>query len=82
MIISIEAHTCYQLHGVLWDGELPDSSGSFDGWWQLNKTSIIIEASEYIQELKQKVEELNQDIANAKTSSDQNFLPMVFSQSL
>ncbi|XP_014493617.1 uncharacterized protein LOC106755903 isoform X1 [Vigna radiata var. radiata] len=43
----------------------------------LNKTSIIIDASKYIQELKQKVEELNQDLANAQTSTDQNTLPMV-----
>ncbi|BAT86484.1 hypothetical protein VIGAN_04414000 [Vigna angularis var. angularis] len=44
----------------------------------LNKTSIIIDASKYIQELKQKVEELNQDLANAQTSTGQNTLPMVF----
>jgi len=50
----------------------------FAGWWQLKKTSIIIDASKYIQELKQKVEELNQDLANAQTSTDQNTLPMVF----
>ncbi|KAG2406745.1 hypothetical protein LR48_Vigan03g302100 [Vigna angularis] len=43
----------------------------------LNKTSIIIDASKYIQELKQKVEELNQDLANAQTSTGQNTLPMV-----
>ncbi|CAN6569049.1 unnamed protein product [Malus baccata var. baccata] len=44
----------------------------------LNKTSIIVDASKYIEELKQKVERLNQDIANAQTtssSSDQNPLP-------
>ncbi|CAJ1857653.1 unnamed protein product [Sphenostylis stenocarpa] len=43
----------------------------------LNKTSIIIDASKYIQELKQKVEKLNQDVTNAQASSDQNTLPMV-----
>ncbi|KAL5734486.1 hypothetical protein ACOSP7_032347 [Xanthoceras sorbifolium] len=42
----------------------------------LNKTSIIVDASKYIEELKQKVESLNQDIATAQTSSDQNPLPM------
>lgn len=48
------------------------------GWWQLDKTSIIIDASKYIEELKEKVERLNQDVANAQTSSDQNTLPMVY----
>lgn len=46
--------------------------------WQLNKTSIIIDASKYIEELKQKVGRLNQEIATAETSSDLNPLPMVF----
>ncbi|XP_042492025.1 uncharacterized protein LOC122071706 [Macadamia integrifolia] len=40
----------------------------------INKTSIIVDASKYIEELKQKVERLNQDIAN---SSDPNPLPVV-----
>ena len=48
--------------------------------WQLNKTSIIIDASKYIRDLKQKVERLNQDMAAAQTSSDQNPLPMVLSE--
>ncbi|KAJ4720171.1 Transcription factor bHLH61-like protein [Melia azedarach] len=48
----------------------------------LNKTSIVVDASKYIQELKQKVERLNQDIANAQTSSDQNTLPMVTVETL
>ncbi|XP_030931933.1 uncharacterized protein LOC115957750 [Quercus lobata] len=43
----------------------------------LNENSIIIDASKYIQELKQKVERLNQDIATSRTSSDQNPLPVV-----
>ncbi|KAJ1417742.1 hypothetical protein SESBI_16412 [Sesbania bispinosa] len=43
---------------------------------KVNKTSIIIDASKYIEGLKQKVERLNQDIANAQTSSDAT-LPMV-----
>ncbi|KAK7861340.1 transcription factor bhlh93 [Quercus suber] len=43
----------------------------------LNENSIIIDASKYIQELKQKVERLNQDIATSRTSSDQNPLPVL-----
>ncbi|XP_021299169.1 transcription factor SCREAM2-like isoform X1 [Herrania umbratica] len=42
----------------------------------LNKTSIIVDASKYIEELKQKVERLNQDIEAAQTSNHQNPLPM------
>ncbi|KAK9282597.1 hypothetical protein L1049_010814 [Liquidambar formosana] len=42
----------------------------------LNKTSIIVDASKYIEELKHKVERLNQDIATAQNSSDQNPLPV------
>lgn len=49
------------------------------GLWQLNKTSIIVDASKYIEKLKQKVERLNQEIASAETSSVHNPLPMVFS---
>lgn len=45
--------------------------------WQVNKTSIIIDASKYIEELKQKVERLNEDIGVAQSSTDQNPLPMV-----
>ncbi|KAL2332813.1 hypothetical protein Fmac_014026 [Flemingia macrophylla] len=48
----------------------------------LNKTSTIIDASKYIQELKQKVERLSHDVANAQTSSHQNTLPMVTVESL
>ncbi|XP_019053259.1 PREDICTED: uncharacterized protein LOC104597218 isoform X3 [Nelumbo nucifera] len=44
----------------------------------LNKTSIIVDASKYIEELKEKVEKLNQDIAAAQNSSnDQTPLPQV-----
>ncbi|XP_015877536.1 uncharacterized protein LOC107413975 [Ziziphus jujuba] len=44
----------------------------------LNRTSIIVDASKYIVELKQKVERLNQDMADiAQTSTHQNPLPMV-----
>ncbi|KAL4377878.1 hypothetical protein GQ457_02G020820 [Hibiscus cannabinus] len=42
----------------------------------INKASIIVDASKYIQELKQKVERLNQDVAAAQTSNNQNPLPM------
>ncbi|KAK7387489.1 hypothetical protein VNO78_28338 [Psophocarpus tetragonolobus] len=48
----------------------------------LNKTSILIDASKYIEELKQKVERLNEDVANAQTSSDPNALPMVTVETL
>ncbi|KAE9447562.1 hypothetical protein C3L33_20546, partial [Rhododendron williamsianum] len=43
----------------------------------VNKTSIIVDASKYIEELKEKVEQLNQAIAPSPSSSDQNSLPMV-----
>ncbi|KAF8397004.1 hypothetical protein HHK36_018642 [Tetracentron sinense] len=42
----------------------------------LSKTSIIVDASKYIEELKQKVEILNQDIATAQNSTDPNQLPV------
>lgn len=43
-----------------------------------NDSSIIRDASKYIQELKHKVQILNQDIANGQTtSSHQNSWPMV-----
>nr|WKE35235.1 basic helix-loop-helix family protein [Rosa persica] len=48
----------------------------------LNQTSIIVDASKYIEELKQKVEKLNQDIANAASSHDQNQLPVVAVETL
>ncbi|KAJ1426305.1 Helix-loop-helix DNA-binding domain superfamily [Sesbania bispinosa] len=48
----------------------------------LNKTSIIIDASRYIEKLKQKVERLNQEIASAETSSVHNPLPMVTVETL
>ncbi|XP_062092413.1 transcription factor SCREAM2-like isoform X2 [Humulus lupulus] len=47
----------------------------------LNKTSIIVDASKYIEDLKEKVQRLNQDMENAQTSSsghdDFNALPVV-----
>ncbi|EOY02632.1 Transcription factor bHLH61 isoform 1 [Theobroma cacao] len=48
----------------------------------LNKTSIIVDASKYIEELKQKVERLNEDIAAAQTSNHQNPLPVVTVETL
>lgn len=43
----------------------------------INKTSVLLDASKYIQELKQKVERLNQDIASAQSSSENNSWPVV-----
>ncbi|OMO91598.1 hypothetical protein CCACVL1_07063 [Corchorus capsularis] len=45
----------------------------------VNKTSIIVDASRYIEELKEKVERLNQEIG---TSSQNNPLPMVTVETL
>lgn len=45
--------------------------------WQLNKASIIVDASKYINELKQKVERLNQDTGTSQSSKSQNSLPAV-----
>ncbi|XP_058214729.1 transcription factor SCREAM2-like isoform X2 [Rhododendron vialii] len=42
----------------------------------VNKTSIIVDASKYIEELKEKVQKLNQDIGTSSSSSDQSSLPM------
>jgi hypothetical protein len=44
---------------------------------QLNDTSIVIDASKYIENLKEKVERLNEEIASAESSSVHNPLPMV-----
>ncbi|KAG8501287.1 hypothetical protein CXB51_003373 [Gossypium anomalum] len=48
----------------------------------MNKASIIVDASKYIEELKQKVERLNQDITAAQTSNNRNPLPMVTVETL
>ncbi|XP_020962905.1 uncharacterized protein LOC107608946 isoform X2 [Arachis ipaensis] len=52
----------------------------------VNKTSIIIDASKYIEELKEKVERLNQEIATAETSNHHHHhnpnLPMVTVETL
>ncbi|XP_059625321.1 uncharacterized protein LOC132268499 [Cornus florida] len=42
----------------------------------LSETSIIVDASKYIEELKHKVERLNEDIAIATNSSHQNSWPV------
>ncbi|TXG58931.1 hypothetical protein EZV62_016760 [Acer yangbiense] len=42
----------------------------------MSKTSIIVDASKYIEELKEKVERLNQEIGTSQISSVQNPLPM------
>ncbi|KAL1348208.1 hypothetical protein HN51_024183 [Arachis hypogaea] len=52
----------------------------------VNKSSIIIDASKYIEELKEKVERLNQEIATAETSNHHHHhnpnLPMVTVETL
>ncbi|KAB1224588.1 Transcription factor SCREAM2 [Morella rubra] len=49
----------------------------------LNKASIIVDASKYIKELKQKVERLNQDTGTSQSSSaPQNPLPAVTVETL
>ncbi|KAK4582243.1 hypothetical protein RGQ29_025423 [Quercus rubra] len=48
----------------------------------LNKASIIVDASRYINELKQKVERLNQDIGTSQSSEAQNSLPAVTVETL
>ncbi|RVX00728.1 hypothetical protein CK203_030302 [Vitis vinifera] len=41
-----------------------------------SKTSIIVDATKYIEDLKQKVDRLNQDVATSQFSADQNPLPV------
>ncbi|KAL0375420.1 UNVERIFIED_CONTAM: hypothetical protein Sradi_3457700 [Sesamum radiatum] len=43
----------------------------------VNRASIVVDASRYIQELKERVEKLNQDIATLQTSNQQSSLPAV-----
>ncbi|XP_071934415.1 transcription factor bHLH61-like isoform X2 [Coffea arabica] len=38
----------------------------------MNKTSIVVDASNYIEELKQKVERLKEDISSPRSSSDES----------
>jgi hypothetical protein len=40
-----------------------------DNNWQMNKASIIVDASKYIQDLKQKVEGLNSELGSIVESS-------------
>uniref|UniRef100_A0A5B7BZA0 Plant bHLH transcription factor ACT-like domain-containing protein n=1 Tax=Davidia involucrata TaxID=16924 RepID=A0A5B7BZA0_DAVIN len=42
----------------------------------VNKTSIIVDASKYIEELKEKVERLNQEVSSSQISNNQNSLPV------
>ena len=46
-------------------------------FWQVNKTSIVVDASRYIEELKEKVDRVNQEIGTSQISTSQNPLPMV-----
>ncbi|GMH05059.1 hypothetical protein Nepgr_006899 [Nepenthes gracilis] len=48
----------------------------------LDQTSIIVDASKYIEELKEKVERLNQGITSAQSSSNQDPLPRVVVEKL
>lgn len=48
----------------------------------INKSSIILDASKYIEELKQKVERLNEDISAAQSSNYQNSKHKVTVQTL
>ncbi|XP_040999559.1 transcription factor bHLH61-like isoform X2 [Juglans microcarpa x Juglans regia] len=48
----------------------------------LNDSTIVLDASKYIEELKQKVEILNQDLEAAQASSDQNPLPVATVETL
>ncbi|XAR55761.1 hypothetical protein NMG60_11035954 [Bertholletia excelsa] len=43
----------------------------------VSKTSIIVDASKYIEVLKENIERLNQDVATSPSSSGQNSLPVV-----
>lgn len=43
----------------------------------MNRTSILVDASKYIQELKEKVERLNEEIGSSQDAPNQNQLPMV-----
>lgn len=43
----------------------------------MNKASIIVDATRYIEELKQTVEGLNSELGEAESSTSQDELPMV-----
>ncbi|KAI3458434.1 hypothetical protein Pfo_015097 [Paulownia fortunei] len=48
----------------------------------MNETSIVLDASNYIKGLKQKVERLNEEIATAESSIHQNLWPRVTVETL
>ncbi|KAL6987939.1 hypothetical protein U1Q18_013685 [Sarracenia purpurea var. burkii] len=48
----------------------------------VNKTSIIVDASKYIAELKEKVDRLKHDVGTSQSSSGQSSLPMVTVETL
>ncbi|PIN13346.1 hypothetical protein CDL12_14031 [Handroanthus impetiginosus] len=48
----------------------------------MNDTSIVLDASNYIKELKQKVERLNEEVATAETSIHHNLWPRVTVETL
>ncbi|KAH6802240.1 transcription factor SCREAM-like protein [Perilla frutescens var. frutescens] len=48
----------------------------------MNETSIVVDASNYIKELKHKVEILNEEIASAESSTHQNMWPRVSVETL
>ncbi|WOL14784.1 hypothetical protein Cni_G23565 [Canna indica] len=48
----------------------------------LRKSSIILDASKYIKELKQKVERLNQEITCAQNAAENNSFPVVTVETL
>ncbi|KAK3020891.1 hypothetical protein RJ639_047203, partial [Escallonia herrerae] len=43
---------------------------------KVNETSIVVDASKYIGELKEKVERLHRDVGTSQASSDHNSSPM------
>ncbi|KAG8380929.1 hypothetical protein BUALT_Bualt06G0067700 [Buddleja alternifolia] len=48
----------------------------------MTETSIVVDASNYIKDLKQKVELLNQEIATVQSSSNHNLWPQVSVETL
>ncbi|KAL2479298.1 transcription regulator [Abeliophyllum distichum] len=48
----------------------------------MNTASILVDASRYIEELKERVEKLNQDVATLQYENEQNSLPVVKVESL
>ncbi|KAG5053943.1 hypothetical protein JHK85_006453 [Glycine max] len=52
------------------------------GTCTVNKASIIVDATRYIEELKQKVDGLNSELGTAESSISQDELPMVTVETL